>query len=319
MDPLKGPRLSCMICEDYNLCEGCYQQRTYLHPPTHKFCAMKAVKKKGGKKSAPTNPGSSSSKAETHAMQLPNLAEDTDAGDLSAGIEDDASSEALKHVDNPQDSDHASPAMTRVWQPHLLSHHQAESTHQGCIRSSWELVRNGSLSEKADDKALKSLKVYKIPSKSLCGCCGRGVRSNKDGIACWRWRETGSIGCKCCICWTCMEKGPNSILGRVRIARRDFDRLGHDAWWMHEKCMSSTDVIDYSAMMMPPPSEPEAAPEAEAPPEDIPDGWQAKLSKSTGKWYYVHLKTQQAQWSPPPQPSSSSTSCPHPTEEARMQ
>jgi len=83
--------------------------------------------------------------------------------------------------------------------------------------------------------------------------------------------------------------------------------------------MSSADVIDYSAMMMPPPSETEASPETEAPPEDVPDGWQAKLSKSTGKWYYVHLKTQQAQWSPPPQPSSSSTSCPHPTEEARMQ
>merc|ERR1719440_2301347 len=133
------------MCEDYNLCEVCYQQRTYLHPPTHKFCAMKAVKVKGGKKKPPGNP-SCGSQGEAHVTQLPKLAEDTKAGQPRTGIEDDSSSEAWKHVDNPQDSDRASPAMRRVWQPQLLSHHQAESTHQGCVRSSWELVEHGSLS-----------------------------------------------------------------------------------------------------------------------------------------------------------------------------
>jgi len=42
-----------------------------------------------------------------------------------------------------------------------------------------------------------------------------------------------------------MILAPRDSFGEVRTTKAEFASLGSEAWWMHEKCMSSTDERDY--------------------------------------------------------------------------
>lgn len=128
-----------------------------------------------------------------------------------------------------------------------------------------------------------------------------------------------------------MEAVAGATLGRIRIAQCDFERLGHDGWWMHEKCMGSADMLDYSVMMMPVPSGddvddidatrpcrrgnaittsnhadlPVSTPASNSqasPVTSLPEGWEARQSTTTGAFYYVCMKTLKTQWYPPADP-----------------
>merc|ERR1712203_1057952 len=44
MDPIRGERFKCSVCEDFDLCETCYERKTKTtHDPSHRFFRQKCM------------------------------------------------------------------------------------------------------------------------------------------------------------------------------------------------------------------------------------------------------------------------------------
>jgi len=85
-----------------------------------------------------------------------------------------------------------------------------------------------------------------MPAKSDCSLCVKTVKKQCGGVLCRRNRADGTTaGCGKGVCWRCMKRAPRDEFGTVRCTQGEFESLGHDAWWMHEKCMLPTDLSDY--------------------------------------------------------------------------
>merc|ERR1719174_1185311 len=77
-----------------------------------------------------------------------------------------------------------------------------------------------------------------------CSRCSKKVIA-QGGVVCGRLRPSGVVvGCGAAVCWRCMKKKTDGF-GSVKTTKAEFASLGDDAWWMHEKCMSTEDLAEY--------------------------------------------------------------------------
>jgi len=94
----------------------------------------------------------------------------------------------------------------------------------------------------------QSASVGWLPGGQKCGLCDKGVVKN-GGVFCGRRRPDGTlVGCFLGVCWKCMNKAPCATFGNIRTTKAEFTSLGDDAWWMHEACMTASDLKDYNGV-----------------------------------------------------------------------
>jgi len=108
--------------------------------------------------------------------------------------------------------------------------------------------RKAKLKEKLAALKLATTKVGWMPAGAACSVCSKEVE-DKGGLFCGRKRENGElVGCHTAYCWKCFRKAKPAELGKVRTTKTEFEGLeadGADPWWMHEKCMTPEDRVDY--------------------------------------------------------------------------
>lgn len=84
-----------------------------------------------------------------------------------------------------------------------------------------------------------------LPQGRKCDICFKAV-VDRGGVFCGRHRGDGNVaGCGAALCWRCMNKGSREAIGKLRTTKSEFVSLGADAWWMHERCMSTEDRKHY--------------------------------------------------------------------------
>lgn len=84
-----------------------------------------------------------------------------------------------------------------------------------------------------------------LPEGARCSKCEKTV-VDRGGVYCGRKRPGGECGgCFAEICWKCMNKGNKDEIGAIRTSKTEFSSIGPDAWWMHEKCMTTEDKRAY--------------------------------------------------------------------------
>lgn len=223
---------------------------------------------------------------------------------------------------------------------------QRQFQHQACEEQLEQLVRQNPKQKQAQRQeqgqcqlshqlAKPTSSERPRPRNMQCGHCPLSFKTNVGGIICQRHRKDGTFGgCGAGICWRCMEKASERTFGRIRTTKKEFEALGESAWWMHERCMTSDDSMDYFVLMMPVPGMKDAAEETEkeahlalpkkvplSPPPQVvnqntekpmtragvkvtlsglPAGWEARKARSSGKAYYVNKELGKTQWHAPP-------------------
>merc|ERR1712107_77672 len=66
------------------------------------------------------------------------------------------------------------------------------------------------------------------------------------GVVCGRRRQDGRVvGCGEKVCWRCMNRALRTDFGAVKTTKAEFESLGKDAWWMHQRCMEPEDEKEY--------------------------------------------------------------------------
>lgn len=94
-------------------------------------------------------------------------------------------------------------------------------------------------------KPVEETRIGWLPEGAICSRCEKNVVEN-GGVYCGRKRPDGEFaGCFQEICWKCMNKASKEALGSIKTSKTEFASLGDEAWWMHEKCMTSKDKGDY--------------------------------------------------------------------------
>lgn len=125
---------------------------------------------------------------------------------------------------------------------------------KGKIGAKLELIKP---IESADATATASADMVGqcLPKGARCYICSRKAPQQMCGIVCRRRRDDDSVGgCGKGVCWKCMKEAPDGTFGVLRCKRDDVKRLGAKAWWMHHDCMTLADSMDFSVLMLPPPS-----------------------------------------------------------------
>lgn len=316
--PIKGVRFKCATCKDVNLCKRCWKQRLTIHHSKHKFLAMKAIPV------TETNSLASPIK-EDHAPAVSEMPSEAAA---PVDLTDDAIDESLdlRHTSEaPEARTSVSAAASEVlavppateeapevveMTPDLPSkmHEQWQNIGKSYatslndeVKEILEASRNNQI-KKNKKRGAKTTAVTlglakpSIPGKRLVKgmpchlCLHPAADSWGRGVACSYMRPDGSFGgCQKGVCFPCMKVASRTMFGKVKISKEAWDVLGEKAWWMHEKCMGADDESDYSAMLK----------SANLSCDDLPDGWEKKTSKSTGKMYYVNEKLGKTQWKSP--------------------
>eukprot|EP00927_Polykrikos_kofoidii_P039541 TRINITY_DN33903_c0_g1_i1.p1 TRINITY_DN33903_c0_g1~~TRINITY_DN33903_c0_g1_i1.p1 ORF type:complete len:1411 (+),score=231.66 TRINITY_DN33903_c0_g1_i1:69-4301(+) len=167
----------------------------------------------------------------------------------------------------------------------------------------------------AADQSVLSLRlgIAWFPRKARCPLCTQRVQEEHGGAVCRRVRADGSaIGCGLGVCWPCMKRASISTFGKIRTTKASFKALGSQAWWMHEKCMTSDDVTDFSVLMQEASREQDASQgqfdesrmskDASVDVPKLPEGWKERRSKTTGKVYYENKTLKMTQWNRPGDP-----------------
>ncbi|CAE7792440.1 unnamed protein product [Symbiodinium necroappetens] len=83
-------------------------------------------------------------------------------------------------------------------------------------------------------------------------------------------------------------------MARVRVNKEIWVAMGAQAWWMHERCMTSEEVTEHAELVKSTGLEESLKVTAK-----LPKGWISKISKTTGKVYYVNAKKGKTQWTLP--------------------
>ncbi|CAE7425245.1 unnamed protein product [Symbiodinium sp. CCMP2592] len=292
MEPIVGPRFKCAICEDVSLCRKCYKRRQEIHRPSHRFFAMKPMQKPRGGDGTDQLTTATATRAQKAPVPVP-------ATDVSGAPAETGPQGPLGFVALPPAV--PVPIVPAVAQE-VASQMQARFLDMGkTYAKSWQesvpLLQD--LSSKRAVKVPKpepSTKVGKqMVRGATCGLCLQQVVDSESGVLCFRIRADGTAaGCSKSVCFPCMARASSRMFGKVRVNKEIWVAMGAQAWWMHERCMTSEEVTEHAELVKSTGLEESLKVSAK-----LPKGWISKISKTTGKVYYVNAQKGKTQWTLP--------------------
>ncbi|CAE7409147.1 HERC2 [Symbiodinium natans] len=295
MQPILGPRFKCASCDDVSLCKKCYKRRQEIHRPSHRFFAMKPMKS-----DQPIQP------IQPHSPRP--LAERADSGEPQELLAAGRAPRAEQYPEAPTPNTNVAPVsvsapmIVPAVAQEVASQMQERFLNMGKgYAKSWQ----ESLPVLEDPAAKKHTKVSKpepitkvgkqMNRGAACGLCLQQVPETASGVLCFRVRPDGTeAGCSKSVCFPCMARASSVMFGKVRVNKEIWMAMGAQAWWMHERCMTSEEVVEHAELVKSTGLE-----ETLKASKKLPKGWVSKISKTTGKVYYVNAKKSKTQWTLP--------------------
>ncbi|CAE7387313.1 HERC2 [Symbiodinium pilosum] len=305
MQPILGPRFKCASCEDVSLCKTCYKRRQEIHRPSHRFFAMKPMKS-----DLPATVPTKKVESQEKATKMKPMDKGKVEGVPTSPKKGSASGEPRSKPPERQRREPEISAPPEMVQPMIVPAVAQEVASQmqerllnmgkGYAKSWQESVPTlQDPSAKKAAKAPKTESITKVGKQmkrgAACGLCLQQVLDSASGVHCFRIRSDGTeAGCSKAVCFPCMGRASARMFGKVRVNKEIWVAMGSEAWWMHEKCMTAEEVTEHSELVKSTGLEDSLKANAK-----LPKGWVSKISKTTGKVYYVNAKKGKTQWTLP--------------------